>query len=59
MSEQQPLLQSDNDVEGGDVPKEERTDWREWTAEKLEAKSFHTAVISLARPLFTSSCLII
>lgn len=49
MSEEQPLLQSNSDIEGGDVPEDGRKSWREWAAEKLEAKSFHTAVIALAR----------
>lgn len=49
MSEEQPLLQSNSDIEGGGVPEDGRKSWREWAAEKLEAKSFHTAVIALAR----------
>lgn len=50
MSEQQPLLRSEGDVEDGGTPAEGSKGWREWMSEKLETKFFHKAVIALARP---------
>ena len=60
MSEQQPLLSQDNvryrDVESGDATNEEFETgrvarWREKTAETLESRPWHYAVIMLARML--------